>query len=153
MSNTRTHSAPRPWTLWGIALLLTGMGALNLWLALDHTLHAGDYRALGISYPPLLRASLALLWGLAWGVAGIALLRRTPHSRRWILLVASNYSVFSVLWLSVFAESDAARARVPFVAVLAAGSVVALAWVLSWRRITTRLQHVHAAETITQAQA
>lgn len=122
-----------------LSLLLLGTGVLNLWLALDHTLRAGHYRALGVSYPPLLRAALALGWSGAFGGAGIALLRRHRRARRWILLVASNFGVFSVLWLSVFAESDAARARVPFVAVVAVVCVVLLAWVLSWQRIRAHL--------------
>jgi CHASE2 domain-containing sensor protein len=118
-----------------LTLLLLGISVINLWLALDHALHAGHYRTLGVSYPPLLRALLALIWGLAWGAAGIALLRHTRHARRWILLVASNYGVFSVLWLSVFAESDAARTRVPFIAALTAICIALLAWVTSWKRL------------------
>lgn len=139
MKETQPLSLTRPWTLWGLSLLILGAGALNLWLAWDHTLHAGRYRDLGVSYPPLLRAALALGWGIAFGAAGIVLLRRKPHARRWILLVASNFGGFCVLWLSVFARSDAARARVSFVAALVVMGVGLLAWVLSWRRIRDRL--------------
>jgi hypothetical protein len=125
----------RPWTLWAFGLIVILIGVYNLLLALDQALHAGDYRDLGVSYPPLLRAVLALGWGITFGAFGAGLLRRRQWARRWILILVSNYGAFGVLWLVVYAESDFSRDRIAFQAVLTAGLVGLVAGVTRWRRV------------------
>ncbi|MBI5959255.1 MAG: hypothetical protein HY866_11000, partial [Chloroflexi bacterium] len=124
----------RPWTLWFFSLIIMLIGLYNLLLALDHVGRAGEYRDLGVSYPPLLRAGFALGWGMTLLAVGIGLARRRRWARRWILIVLSNYGAFSVLWLTVYTESDYSRGRIGFMAALAAGLVLAAAWILRWRR-------------------
>ncbi len=125
----------RPWTLWALSVSLAALGAMNVALAADQTLHAARYRALGVSYPPLLRAVLALGWGVGFLVLGCGLARRKRWAWRWAWPLACNYGVFSVLWLWVFAASDFARGRVPFLAALTVAWIALLGWVLRWRRI------------------
>ncbi len=61
----RYHSIPRrPWLVWGLSLIAFLAAVVNLRLALDEAINAGEYRALGVSYPPLLRSALALAWGI-----------------------------------------------------------------------------------------
>jgi len=125
----------RPWTLWGLSLIIAALGIINVALALDHTLNAGHYRDLGVSYPPLLRAALALGWGAGLLACGWGLLRRQRWARRWLLVVVSNYAAFNVLWMVAFARSDFSRGRWAFQATLAVGLVAVLGWVMRWRRI------------------
>jgi hypothetical protein len=125
----------RPWTLWAFGLIVILIGVYNLLLALDQALNAGDYRDLGVSYPPLLRAVLALGWGVAFGVFGAGLIWRRQWARRWILVLVSNYGAFGVLWLVVYAESDFSRDRIVFQAVITAALVGLVAWVKRWRRV------------------
>ena len=68
------HNIPRrPWLLWGLSLIVLLTAVYNLLLALDEAINAGEYRALGVSYPPLLRSALALVWGIGFAVVGIGL--------------------------------------------------------------------------------
>lgn len=115
-------------------------GVINLWLAWDHVVRAGDYRDLGVSYPPLLRAVFALGWGVTLLLFGAGLARRRRWARRWILLVISNYGVFGVLWMVVFAASDFGRERIGFQAVLTVVLVALLAWFLRLRRVACRFE-------------
>jgi len=128
-------SPPRPWTRWGFGLIVVLLGVYNLLLAWDNVVHAGEYRDLGVSYPPLLRAGLALGWSALLLALGIGVGRRNPWTRRgwWILL--SNYGAFNVLWLIVFAESDFSRGRVAFQAVASAALLGLAAAILRWRRV------------------
>ncbi len=120
----------RPWLVWGLSLIALLTAVYNLLLALDQALNAGEYRALGVSYPPLLRAVLALAWG-------IGLVRRSvsgwrggePWARRGLLILLSNYGVFGVLWLVVFAQSDFSRGRIPFQIALTAVLLGLVAWI------------------------
>lgn len=131
-----TQQAPRrPWSLWIFSLILAGIGTYNLLLAFEHVVRAGEYRALGVSYPPLLRAILALGWGVALLALGVGLVRRSRRARRWTLALLSNYGAFGVLWMIVFAQSDFARGRIAFQAILTAALVLLAAWVLRWRRV------------------
>jgi hypothetical protein len=134
----------RPWSLWIFSLIVAGIGVYNLALALDQVRHAGYYRMLGVSYPPLLRAVTALAWGMILLALGSGLARRQRWSRRWTLLILSNYGAFSVLWLVVFARSDFGRGRIVFQAALTAILVALAGWVIHWRRI--RAAFVYPAE-------
>jgi hypothetical protein len=125
----------RPWFLWWFSLIITWIGLYNLSLAVDHVRHADTYRALGVSYPPLLRAGFALLWGILFVALGIGLARQKSTARRWILIILSNYGLFNVLWLMVFARSDFARSRIPFHATLTLLLIALVGWVLRWRRM------------------
>ena len=125
----------RPWTLWGISLIVLLTGVANGWLAYDHVRHAAAYRALGVSYPPLLRAALAAGWGALLVTFGVGLFRRRQWARRWVVVLLSNYGAFGVLWLIVFARSDSARQRIAFQAVATLGLVMLLAWMMRWRRV------------------
>lgn len=127
MPNKSTYLDRRPWLLWALSLIIAGIGAANLWLAWDHAARAGHYRDLGVSYPPLLRAGFALLWGGLLLVFGAGLARRRAWARRWILLVISNYGVFGVLWLIVFAAPEMGRDRIAFQAALTAALIVLFA--------------------------
>ena len=51
------------------------------------------------------------------------------------LLVLSNYGVFGVLWMVVYADSDYGRGRTPSQAALTALLLVLAGWVLRWRRV------------------
>ncbi len=138
MSRQATYLERRPWLLWALSLVIAAIGAINVLLAWDHVARAGHYRDLGVSYPPLLRAGFALLWGVLFVVFGVGLARRRCWARRWILVLASNYGAFGVLWMIVFAASDFARGRIVFQAALTAGLIALLAWLLRWRRIRCR---------------
>ncbi len=116
------------------------IGLYNLLLAADQARRADHWRALGVSYPPLLRAGLALAWGVLFAALAWGLVRRRPWARRWILLIVSNYGVFGVLWLIGFAASDFGRERVAFQAVLTAGLIGLLAWMLRWRRVRSAFE-------------
>ncbi|RPI99736.1 MAG: hypothetical protein EHM39_05995 [Chloroflexi bacterium] len=135
MQRLSSGQHPRPWFLWGFSLLVILLGAANLLLAFDQARHADQYRDLGVSYPPLLRAAFALGWGLALVLAGIELARRRPWARRWILIVLSNYGAFRVLWLMVYAQSDYSRGRIVFKAALAAGLIGLVVWIMRGRRV------------------
>jgi len=111
------------------------VGAANLALALDHALHAGRYRELGVSYPPLLRAAFALGWAALLLALGLGLARRRRWARRWIVLALSNYGMFSVLWSIGFARADFARQRIAFQVVLVVVLVGMAAWVMRWRHV------------------
>ena len=136
-----THPSPepdahaRPWTLWALSALMAAVGAANVALAADHLLGAAHYRALGVSYPPLLRAALALGWGAAFLALSWGLARRRRWAWRWAWPLSCNYGAFNVLWLWAFAASDYGRGRVPFLAALTAAALALLGWVLRWRRI------------------
>lgn len=126
---------PRPWTLWALSLLIAALGVATLALALDHLRAAAPYRALGVSYPPLLRAALALGWGGGVLALAIGLARRRRWAWRWALPLLSNYGACGVLWMSVYARSSFDRGRIAFQAVLTLILLALLAWVLRWRRI------------------
>jgi uncharacterized SAM-binding protein YcdF (DUF218 family) len=135
MPDETPYPSRRPWTLWLIGLIMILVGGYNLLLALDNVRRAGYYRDLGVSYPPLLRATTALAWGLGFVALGIALVRRHQRARRWTWVLVSNYGAFHVLWLIVFARSGFGRDRITFEAALAAATVVLAAWVMRWRRV------------------
>jgi hypothetical protein len=132
---TETRSSPRPWTRWAVSLALALTGVYNLLLALDNARHAEEYRALGVSYPPLLRAALALAWGAAFVTLSVSLVRRERWVWRWGWAVVSNYGVFSVLWIIVFAESEYNQGRIGFQTVLTAVLAVLAIGMLRWRRV------------------
>lgn len=140
MSHKESFAERRPWLLWTLSLLVALTGAANLWLAGDHVLHAGHYRDLGVSYPPLLRAACALAWGAALITFGAGMAWRRQWARRWILVLLSNYGVFGVLWMVVFAASDFGRGRIAFQAVLTVALLAVCAWVLRRRRIRIRFE-------------
>lgn len=125
----------RPWTLWALSAIIASMAVLNAALAWEHLARAGDYRALGVSYPPLLRAGFALAWAAALGWLALGLARRRRWARRWSLVILSNYGAFGVLWLVIYARSDYDRGRIGFQAILTALLLALLAWSLRWRRI------------------
>jgi hypothetical protein len=132
----RYHNIPRhPWLLWTLSLITLLVAAINLRLALNQTINAGEYRALGVSYPPLLRSALALAWGIGFAAVGIGLARRQAWARRGLLVVVSNYGAFGVLWLVVYARSDFSRNRFPFQIAVTAGLIAAVAWITRWRRV------------------
>jgi len=135
MTDSAHHHSRRPWTLWGFSLVIQLIGVYNLLLALAHIRHAEMYRALGVSYAPLVRAALAGTWGGIFLLAGVALAFRRRWARRWIVVILSNYGMFGVLWLIVFARSDFARQRVVFQAVVTAVLVVLAAGIMRWRRV------------------
>jgi hypothetical protein len=140
----RYHNIPRrPWLVWGFSLIVILIGVCNLLLALDEVRHAGEYRDLGVSYPPLLRAAFALAWGMAFAAFGIGLARRQLWARRWLLVLVSNYGGFSVLWLVVYAKSDFSRDRIAFQVVVAAGLVGVVAWITRWRRVRRAFEVEH----------
>lgn len=142
-----THTYRRPWFLWWFSLIIIGIGLYNLSLALDHIRQAEAYRALGISYPPLLRAVMALIWGILFVALGIGLARRKSTARRWTLIVLSNYGLFNVLWLMVFAQSDFARSRIPFQAALTVLLVVLVGWMQRWRRMRRPFERTQPEST------
>ena len=79
MSDRADLPPRRPWTLWALSLAVLLIGAANLALALDHAQHAGRYRELGVSYPPLLRAAFALAWAVSLLALGAPLDRARPE--------------------------------------------------------------------------
>jgi hypothetical protein len=135
MSTTPDYKHRRPWSLRIFCLITAGIGAYNLLLAWDHVHRAGYYRDLGVSYPPLGRAAWALVWGVLLLGLDAGLWRRQRWARRWILIALSNYGVFGVLWLSVYARSDFGRGRIGFQAALTALLVILAWWFMHWRRI------------------
>lgn len=135
MSDQADPSPRRPWTLWALSLAVLLVGAANLALALDHALHAGRYRELGVSYPPLLRAAFALGWAALLLALGLGLALRRGWARRWIVLALSNYGAFSVLWSIGFARADFARQCIAFQVMLVVVLVGMAAWVMRWRRV------------------
>lgn len=135
MSKGPKERVPRPWTLWILCAVLAAIAVINAALAWDHVQRADEYRALGVSYPPLLRAGLALIWAIALGALALGLVQRRRWARRWILVVLSNYGAFGVLWLMIYARSDFDRGRIAFQAVLTALLVALVAWIMRWPRI------------------
>lgn len=135
MTDARSHRARRPRLLWALALLLATVGVANLTLALDHVRQAGYYRALGVSYPPLLRAGWGLLWAVALLSVAAGLIGRRSWAYRWAALVVSNYAAFCVLWSIGFARADFARQRLLFQGALAAGVALAAWWVMRRRNV------------------
>jgi hypothetical protein len=125
----------RPWTRWGFGLIVALLGLYNVLLALDNFFQASVYRDLGVSYPSVLRAALALSWGVPLLALGIGVLWRQDWTRRWWLILLSNYGAFNVLWLLVFAESDFSRGRVAFQAVVTVALLGLSAVILRWRRV------------------
>jgi hypothetical protein len=125
----------RPWTLWTFSLIIALVGVYNLWLALDHLRRATHLRALGVSYPPLLRAGLALGWAALLLALAAGLARRRRWARRWAWLILSNYGAFGVLWMMLYAASDFGRGRIAFQAALTVVLVGLALWVLRWRRV------------------
>lgn len=142
MMHPSSHSDARgrPWTLWTLSAILTMFGAVNVALAVDQALGAAHYRALGVSYPLLLRAVLAAGWGAGFLTLGWGLARRRRWAWRWAWPLACNYGVFNVLWLWAFAASDYARGRIPFLAALTLIALGVLGWVLRWRRVRAPLR-------------
>jgi len=132
---SKKATSHRPWTRRGFGLIVGLLGVYNLLLALDNVRHAGDYRNLGVAYPPLLRAALALGWAVLLLALGIGVLRCKRWTRRGWLILLSNYGAFNVLWLIVFAESDFSRGRAPFQAVATAALLGLAAVLLHWRRV------------------
>ncbi len=143
MTSSPDPPAPRPWTLWAFSAIVALIAAVNAALALDHVAHAADYRALGVSYPPLLRAGFALIWAAALGALAVGLARRRAWARRWILVILSNYGAFGVLWLVIYARSDYDRGRIAFQAALTALLLALAAWALRWRRVRRAFQTQH----------
>jgi hypothetical protein len=135
MSDLSERLPRRPRSLWILCLIVALIGVINGYLALDQARHAGHYRDLGVSYPPLLRATLALVWGVALLTVAAGLFWRQPWARRWALIVLCNYGAFTVLWLVIYARSDFARERLPFQIALTVALVGLAGWVLHWRRI------------------
>jgi len=121
--------------VWALSAVVAAIAAINAGLAWDHIAHADAYRALGVSYPPLLRAGFALIWTMALGALAVGLARRRAWARRWILIILSNYGAFGVLWLVIYARSDFDRGRIAFQAALTALLIALAAWVMRWRRV------------------
>ncbi len=142
MTDANPRRVRRPRLLWLVALLLIAIGAANLTLALDHARHADRYRALGVSYPPLLRAGWGLLWAIVLLTLAAGLIGRRSWAYRWTALVVSNYAGLSVLWSIGFARADFARQRLPFQVAATAGLAVVLWWVM--RRQNVRAVFVTA---------
>ena len=130
--------AARPWTVWTLGAGFVALGVLNLWLAWDHVLHASAYRDLGVGYPPLLRGMFGAGWGVLWLGFGAGFVRRRCWAWRWILLLASNYGAFGVLWMVAFAASDFGRGRILFQAALTVVLLLALGLSLRWGRVRRR---------------
>ncbi len=147
MTETPKARATRPWTLWIFCTILAAIAAINGALAFDHVTRADEYRALGVSYPPLLRAGFALMWAIALGALAAGLARRRAWARRWILVVLSNYGAFGVLWLMVYARSDFDRERIAFQAALTALLIALVAWMMRWRRIRRAFEPGAAPDT------
>ncbi|MBN1680311.1 MAG: hypothetical protein JW966_08455 [Anaerolineae bacterium] len=114
---------------------MMSVGAYNIVLALDHVRFAAHYRDLGVSYPLALRVVTAAGWGGLFVALGIGLARRRQWARRWLLAALSNYAMFGVLWLVLFARSDFGQSRIMFQAVVSVILVLLVAWVMRWRRI------------------
>lgn len=133
MTNTPSNRTRRPRLLWLFALVLATIGVANLALALDHLRHAERYQALGVSYPPLLRAGWGALWAAVFLALAAGLIGRRSWAHRWTVLAVSNYAALSVLWLVGFARADFARHSLPFQA-LWAGVLAAGAWWIMRRR-------------------
>ncbi|MGQ9850824.1 MAG: hypothetical protein ACUVSU_12340 [Aggregatilineaceae bacterium] len=133
MTNTPSNRARRPRLLWLLALVLAAISVANLALALDHLRHAERYQALGVSYPPLLRAGWGALWAALFLALAAGLIGRRPWARRWTVLAVSNYAALNVLWLVSFARADFARHSLPFQALLA-GVLATGAWWIMRRR-------------------
>ena len=125
----------KPWSLWAFSLIIALIGVYNLALGLDHAMHAAHYRDLGVSYPPLLRAALALFWGVAWLTFARGLALRKNWARRWLVIFTSNYGAFGVLWMIGFADSDFGRGRIAFQAAITVLLVALAAWALRWQRM------------------
>ena len=81
MTERYYNTSRRPWLVWGLSLITLLTAMINLLLALDQAIHAGEYRALGVSYSPLLRSALALVWGISFAAVGIGLARRQRWAR------------------------------------------------------------------------
>lgn len=143
MTSSPDPPAPRPWTLWAFSAIVALIAAVNAALALDHVARADEYRVLGVSYPPLLRAGFALIWAAALGALAVGLARRRRWAARWSLVVLSNYGAFGVLWLVIYARSDYDRGRIAFQAALTALLLALAAWVLRWRRVRRAFQTQH----------
>jgi hypothetical protein len=152
MTDVNPRRARRPRLLWLVALMLAAIGAANLALALDHARHADRYRALGVSYPPLLRAGWGLLWAVVLLTLAAGLIGRRPWAHRGAVLVVSNYVALSVLWSIGFARADFARQRLPFQVAVAAGLAVVTWWVMRRQNVRAVFvtaqseQHRHIAE-------
>lgn len=143
MTSPPDPPAPRPWTLWAFSAIIAAIAAVNAALALDHVARAADYRALGVSYPPLLRAGFALFWAITLGALAIGLARRRRWAARWSLVILSNYGAFGVLWLVIYARSDYDRGRIAFQAALTALLLALAAGVLRWRRVRRAFEIQH----------
>lgn len=142
----------RFWTLWTLSLIITLTGLYNLVLAWDHLRHAGYYRDLGASYPPLLRAVTALAWGVLLAAWGIGLARRRSWARRGLVVLLSNYGGFGVLWLIVYARSDFGRGRIAFQAAVTALLIVLAAWIMRWRRVRAAFAAPHSGDILYDTQ-
>lgn len=138
MTDRMSTRPRRPRLLWLFALILATIAVANLALALDHVCHADRYRALGVAYPPLLRAGWGTMWAVVLLSVAAGLIGRRQWARRWAVLAVSNYAALSVLWPIGFARADFARQRLPFQTVLATGLALGAWWVM-------RRQDVRAA--------
>jgi len=147
MSKGPKERVPHPWTLWILCAVLAAIALINAALAWDHVQRADEYRALGVSYPPLLRAGFALVWAVVLGALALELARRRRWARRWILVVLSNYGAFGVLWLVIYARSDFDQERIAFHAVLTAVLILLAAWIMRWQRIRRAFEPGAASST------
>ncbi|GEM_PF-740179 len=125
----------RPWTLWIFCLIIALLGVYNLLLALDQVRRADEYNELGLSYPPPLRAGCALVWGIALLGTAWHLAQRRRHARRWTFVILSNYGLFGVLWLLIYARSDYSRGRILFQVFITLLLLLIAAGVMRWPRV------------------
>ncbi len=117
-----------------VAFTLIALIAVNGYNLAVSVIDAPYASTLNLSYPPLLRIIVALIWAATFVWLLLGVVRERPGVRRRVAPFLTLYGIWSIFWLIAFARSDFAQGRIAFQAV---ATVVLLLpfWWLHWRHI------------------
>ena len=98
----------------GSRYLVIGLAVVNGLTAIQTLNDLSAQTALGLSYPPLLRAGIAMLWTILFSGVTVGFFRQSALARRLFAPAITAYCLWSLLWLVVFARADYDRGRSMF---------------------------------------
>ena len=109
--------------------LVIGLALVNGLTAIQTLNDLSAQTALGLPYPPFLRAGIAVLWMIVFVGLAVGFFRRSALALRLFAPAITAYCGWSLLWLLFFARADYDRGRAAFQLVI---TLIVLAPIWWW---------------------